>query len=438
MLEQYLVILFVKLAVSASLASILARPAFIQRILLDEERTLEQRLKLAITFSLVFGMSVATRVLSRDSYKAVDVGLEGAILTGLVGGYVSGLIGGILISIPAMLDGELLSMPLFAAVGVIGGLLRDLAPDKEEIWRFSPFVDLNLYRLIRQRRNYHRGLFHFAFLATILFGEFILINVWRLFTPDFLFVLYPQPNPSAAMIVCTYGTTLLSIILPLKVWNNSRNERKLEAQQILLTEARLAALTRQINPHFLFNTLNSVSSLIRVNPDQARSMILKLSNILRRLLRKQENLASLRDELQFIEDYLAIEVVRFGDKLKFERDVEPRALDMMVPSMVLQPIVENSIKHGLSPKVEGGRIRIASSVVGNRLLITVEDDGLGIDETKLLHLFEQQGIGISNVNERLKVLYGNEFRLTIQSTPGNGTRTEIELPQLTAALAAVS
>jgi two-component system LytT family sensor kinase len=156
------------------------------------------------------------------------------------------------------------------------------------------------------------------------------------------------------------------------------------------------------------------------------------------LLRKQENLASLRDELQFIEDYLAIEVVRFGDKLKFERDVEPRALDMMVPSMVLQPIVENSIKHGLSPKVEGGRIRIASSVVGNRLLITVEDDGLGIDETKLLHLFEQQGIGISNVNERLKVLYGNEFRLTIQSTPGNGTRTEIELPQLTAALAAVS
>lgn len=437
MLEQYLVILFVKLAVSASLASILARPAFIQRILLDEERTLEQRLKLAIAFSFVYGTSVATRVLSRDSYQAVDVGLEGALLIGLVGGYVSGLTAGILISIPAMLDGEVLSMPLFAGIGVIGGLLRDLAPDKEDIWRFSPFVDLQLYRLIRQRRYYHRGLFHFAFLLTILSGEFILVNLRRLFEPQNLYVLYPA-NPTVATILCTYGTTMLAIVLPLKVWNNSRNERKLEVQQVMLTEARLAALTRQINPHFLFNTLNSVSSLIRVNPDQARSMIYKLSNILRRLLRKQENFASLREELQFIEDYLAIEMVRFGDKLKFEKEVDPRSLDVLVPSMVLQPIVENSIKHGLGPKVEGGRIRIISKAVGNRLLLTVEDDGMGIDEEKLLHLFEQQGIGISNVNERLKVLYGNEFRLSIHSTPGQGTRTEVEIPQLTAALAAVS
>jgi two-component system LytT family sensor kinase len=437
MLEQYLVILFVKLAVSASLASILARAPFIQRILLDEERTLEQRLKLAIAFSSVYGMSVATRVLSRDSYKGVDVGLEGALLTGLVGGYVSGLAAGIVISIPAMIDGEVLTMPLYAGIGLVGGLLRDLAPEKEDIWRFSPFVDLQLYRLIRQRRHYHRGLFHFAFLVTILSGEFILVNLWNLFTDRNLFVLYPA-NPSVVTILCTYGTAMLAIVLPLKVWNNSRNERKLEVQQVMLTEARLAALTRQINPHFLFNTLNSVTSLIRVNPDQARSMIIKLSNILRRLLRKQENLASLREELQFIEDYLAIEVVRFGDKLKFERDVDPRSLEVMVPSMVLQPIVENSIKHGLSPKVEGGRIRITSKVMGSRLLLTVEDDGLGIPEEKLLHLFEQQGIGISNVNERLKVLYGNEFRLTIHSTPGQGTRTEIELPQLTTALAAVS
>jgi two-component system LytT family sensor kinase len=250
-------------------------------------------------------------------------------------------------------------------------------------------------------------------------------------------VLYPD-KPNVVTILGTYGAAMLGIVLPLKVWNNSRNERKLEVQQVMLTEARLAALTRQINPHFLFNTLNSVSSLIRVNPDQARSMILKLSNILRRLLRKQENFASLREELQFIEDYLAIEVVRFGDKLKFEREIDARSLDVLVPSMVLQPIVENSIKHGLSPKVEGGRIRISSKAMGNRLLLTVEDDGLGIEEEKLVHLFEQQGIGISNVNERLKVLYGNEFRLTIHSSPGQGTRTEIELPQLTAALAAVS
>ena len=118
-------------------------------------------------------------------------------------------------------------------------------------------------------------------------------------------------------------------------------------------EARLAALTSQINPHFLFNTLNSVSSLIRTDPNQARVMVVKLSKVLRRLLRKHENFSALRDELSFIEDYLAIEVVRFGDKLRFEKDVAEDTLDMLVPSMLLQPLVENSIKHGLEQ--QGGR-----------------------------------------------------------------------------------
>ena len=123
-------------------------------------------------------------------------------------------------------------------------------------------------------------------------------------------------------------------------------------------EARLAALTSQINPHFLFNTLNSVSSLIRTDPQQARVMVVRLSNVLRRLLRKHENFSAAARRAEFIEDYLAIEVVRFGDKLRFETDIAPDTLDMPVPSMMLQPLVENSIKHGLSSKVEGGTIRI--------------------------------------------------------------------------------
>lgn len=436
--QQYLVILFVKLAVSASLASILARPAFVQRMLLEEERDLRQRLLMALAFSLAFTTGAAIRVMSRNVYQAVDMGLEGSLLCGLVGGYVTGLTGGILISLPAMFAGDLLTMPLFAGFGVVGGLLRDLAPTKEEIWRFSPFFDLNIVRLIRQRRDYHRTLFHVAFLVTVLFGEFLSVNLMRLFEPARLFVIYPRWEGShPLMILATYGTTLFSVILPLKVWNNTRNERKLESQQALLTEARLAALTRQINPHFLFNTLNSVSTLIRINPEQARTMIVKLSSILRRLLRKQDNFSPLREELTFIEDYLAIELVRFGDKLRVEKEIDPRTLDMQVPSMVLQPLVENSIKHGLSCKVSGGVIRIHSRAAGRRLLISVDDDGVGIPEAKLANLFEQ-GIGVSNVNERLKVLYGNDFRLTIISHPGEGTRTEIEIPQVTTALAAVS
>ena len=141
-------------------------------------------------------------------------------------------------------------------------------------------------------------------------------------------------------MVAIYLTTILTVMLPLKIWNNTRNEKKLEEQQHRLNQARLAALTSQINPHFLFNTLNTVSSLIRYDPDQARVVVLKLSNILRRLLRKHETFVALQEELDFVDDYLDIEVARFGrDNLQIFKDVDERTRDVFVPSMLLQPIV---------------------------------------------------------------------------------------------------
>jgi len=237
--------------------------------------------------------------------------------------------------------------------------------------------------------------------------------------------------------VAIFLSTLFAVAIPLKIWNSTRNEKKLEEQGRLLVEARLAALTSQINPHFLFNTLNSVSSLIRTDPNQARIMVVRLSKVLRRLLRKHENFSPLRDELSFIEDYLSIEVVRFGDKLRFEKDVDTDTLDMIVPSMLLQPLVENSIKHGLSSKVEGGTIRIRTRRSESKLHLLVEDDGVGIPEARLASLLDQ-GIGVSNVNERLKVLFGNEYRMWIDSQPGQGTSIQIEMPELQPDLAAVS
>jgi two-component system LytT family sensor kinase len=164
-------------------------------------------------------------------------------------------------------------------------------------------------------------------------------------------------------------------------------------------------------------------------------VIYRLSAILRRLLRKNENLNPLRDELQFVDDYMGIEIVRFGDKLQFVKEVESDTLDRLVPSMLLQPIVENSIKHGLSSKVDGGMIRVRSRLEAGRLHLLVEDNGVGIPEAKLATLFEQ-GIGISNVNERLKVLFGNNYRMWIDSKPGVGTQTEIDIPELKAYLTA--
>ena len=139
-------------------------------------------------------------------------------------------------------------------------------------------------------------------------------------------------------------------------------------------------------------------------------------------------MVSLREELSFIDDYLAIEMVRFGDKLHFVKDVEPDCLDMLVPSMLLQPLVENSIRHGLGSKVSGGTIRVRGLQANGKLQILVEDDGVGIPEAKLARLFES-GIGVNNVNERLKVLYGDNYKMWIDSRLGEGTSTGVEIPQ---------
>ena len=124
---------------------------------------------------------------------------------------------------------------------------------------------------------------------------------------------------------------------------------------------------------------------------------------------------------------MSIELVRFGDKLRYITEIDAETLDCMVPSMLLQPIIENSIRHGLSSKVDGGMIRVTSHLSDDRLHIFIEDDGIGMSESKLETLFEK-GIGVSNVNERLKVLYGEEYRMWVDSKPGEGTRTGIELP----------
>jgi len=425
---QQMLTLLLRVAVAASLASILSRFSAFQLMLMREDRTLVQRVKLALMFFACYGASVLFRVLNPVKYDAVDLGLEGSLLAGMVGGYVTGLLSGILISIPAVAHGELMTMLLFAGVGVLGGLLRDLAPEKEDVWRFSPIFSLNPRRLI-QRPYQLRLVFQLGCLCSIIFSGLLRVQVKSLPLKDGVFLAPIWNETDWATVLAAYASMIFAVMIPLKIWNNTRNEKKLEAQQLRLNEARLAALTSQINPHFLFNTLNSVSSLIRTNPEQARSVVYRLSSILRRLLRKTDNLTPLREELAFIDNYMTIEMVRFGEKLRFIKEIDPETLDRMVPSMLLQPLIENSIRHGLATKVDGGMIRVRSYLADGRLHLVVEDDGVGIAETRLATLFEQ-GIGVSNVNERMKVLYGPDYRMWIDSKPGEGTRTGIEIPDV--------
>jgi len=180
--------------------------------------------------------------------------------------------------------------------------------------------------------------------------------------------------------------------------------------------------------------LNSVSSLVRIAPDTARELIIKLATILRRLLHSSDAFVPLQEEIDFIDNYLDIEVVRFGrDKLRVVKELDPDSLEVMVPSMLLQPLVENSIKHGLSSKIDGGSIFLRSRRSGSHVTIEVEDDGVGMALAQLSDASSgaaRGGIGMANVAERLKVLYGDSARMTIDSRNGSGTLIRLRIPVL--------
>jgi two-component system, LytTR family, sensor kinase len=433
-MEQYLITLLLKIGVAASIASVGVRSDAVKRMLLREERTLAQRVRLALWFTAIFTPGVLFRLVNR-SYSALDLALEGSLLAGITGGYICGWFAGMMIAIPEMFRGELVSLPFLAVVGLGGGLLRDAASDKEDIWRISPFPDANVSHIVQHLREFRSALFYLFFTFAVVATEIVRLVLGSAF-PGRLFTNARWEDPRLQLVaVC--ASTYFCITLPLKVWNNTRNEAKLETQERLLIEARLEALASQINPHFLFNTLNSVSSLIRVNPEQARAMVMRLSRIMRGRLRNQDHFAPLRDELAFIEDYLSIELVRFGDKLRVVKHIDPATLDMLVPSMLLQPLIENSIKHGISSKVDGGTVTLRTAQNNGRLSIEVEDEGVGIPEADLAGILIK-GIGVSKVKERLKVLYNQDYRMLIDSQPGRGTRIEIEVPGAQTRLAAVS
>jgi two-component system LytT family sensor kinase len=158
-------------------------------------------------------------------------------------------------------------------------------------------------------------------------------------------------------------------------------------------------------------------------------LITKLSGLLRRLMRSTDHFVTLREELESIDEYLDIEVVRFGPQLSVIKDIKPETLDVVVPSMILQPLVENSIKHGLARKVGGGSITIKAMLRDGHTVIEVHDDGLGMSEDRLEHALGG-GIGLSNVNERLRTIYGAHYHLKLTSEPGQGTCARVEIPEL--------
>ncbi len=425
--EQFLLTLMAQLAIVAVLATMLVRFPWFRRILLTEKRDWPERLIFAGSLGLPLTFGVLSRLLL--NYDAADLTLAGSFLAGLLAGPYAGAIVGVMVGVPPFFAGEWIALPFAVGCGFAGGGLREICP-KEAIWHFSPlfFTDLhrNVWRLVRR--------FQIDWVVILLAAPIGLEIIrqglgHRFHAPERIFYNAP-PNPSSWwMLALVIVSTVLCVAVPIKIWNSARIEHRLQEQEKLLMAARLQALASQINPHFLFNTLTSISSLIRSKPETARMLIVKLSGLLRRLLRSQEQFVTLREELEAIDEYLDIESIRFGPRLRIEKSIDPASLEIVVPSMLLQPLVENSIKHGLSPKIGEGRITLKSTRENGHVIIDVIDNGVGVSSARAERV-QAGGIGLRNVNERLRVIYGANYQLQLDSVPGEGTCARIIIPEL--------
>ena len=209
-------------------------------------------------------------------------------------------------------------------------------------------------------------------------------------------------------------------------WYRRSQERERSALQLeaRLADARLEALRMQLHPHFLFNTLNAISTLVHRDPHAADEMIGNLSELLRATLDTTAQKISLRQELHFLDRYLEIQQLRFGDRLKVEKEIDAAALDIQVPTLILQPLVENAIRHGVEPQTGQGRLQITVSREGQTLRLCVRDNGPAAKTATE----KKAGIGIANTRSRLQELYGQTARLTLSTASDGGFMATIDLP----------
>src|SRR6185436_13972379 len=266
-----------------------------------------------------------------------DLTLEGAFLAGLIAGPYTGALVGLMVAAPAFVAGEVIALPFAVGCGFAGGGLREACP-KETIWQFTPFVFVDLPKHVWHMVRKLEPNWQLVLLSAPVALELLRQALAARFGEHRVFVF---ASPSMTMTALVVLATVLAVATPIKIWNSARIEHRLQEQEKLLLAAKIEALKSQINPHFLFNTLSSISSLIRSQPDTARTLIIKLSGLLRRLLRSHQHFVTLREELESIDEYLDIEVVRFGPKLRVKKEIGPDTLGILVPSMILQPLVEN-------------------------------------------------------------------------------------------------
>lgn len=232
---------------------------------------------------------------------------------------------------------------------------------------------------------------------------------------------------------CQQKITVLDIKLAEGISNLLATQIKLarlSKQAELKSEAELKALQAQINPHFLFNSLNAIAASCRTQPQQARDLLIKLAGIFRRTLKRDVYQITLAEEMEFCQDYLDIEKARLDKRLQVKWKIPNELKDTIIPPFIIQPLIENSIKHGIYPQEKGGEIIISAQKADAKLQISIEDNGPGIKEKKIAEIENgtNNRIGINNIKERLHSVYGSNAQFEIKSKSGKGTQNIIRIP----------
>jgi LytS/YehU family sensor histidine kinase len=291
----------------------------------------------------------------------------------------------------------------------------------------------HLYRqMIRRRRWVKLSLAHL--LPRVIVACVLLALLWRIYDLSIIHYIWPQPLDYYMTYASSYLYGYLWELSVLILWSTLyfgfhyfQHYREAEVEKIMLQstlkEAELNALKSQVNPHFLFNCLNSIRSLISESPEKAKEMTTLLSNTLRYALQTvQKRTVTLESELNVVNDYLALESIRLEDRLRVRKDVDPATLSAPVPPMMLQMLVENAVKHGIARLPDGGEILVSTRKNGNNLHIEVVNDG--ILETKKSSL----GVGLRNSISRLRAIYGDTVQFTLTDSKDGVVRAKVQIP----------